>query len=126
MGKISIIKKIQLGQDRSLPIDHPDTELYFSFYCGNGQIKHKAVISIANSNFLRLLIETEQLTNYDLAQNHVTKLENLEDKNKALQYRYQIYNSKECNSNYLIIFDINEYRDYYSCFIYAVLQIKQN
>ncbi|MFC0781005.1 hypothetical protein [Flavobacterium sp. HJSW_4] len=126
MTKISIIKKIQLGEERSLPLHHPDAELCFSFYCGSGKIKHEAVLSFASSNFLRSLTESGQLSNYDLAQNYVTKLQDLEDQNRNFPYRYQFYNSKECNNDYLIIFDINEYRDYYGIFVYAVLQIEKN
>lgn len=125
MTKISIIKKIQLGGQRSFPIETPDFELLFSFYCGNEAIKHEAVISFKNSNFLNLLIKTGQITNTDLAQNYIAKLEKLEDPNKTLLYRYQICNFKDCRNTYLLIFDIDEYRGYYSCFIYGVLQIEK-
>lgn len=124
MTKISIIKKIQLGGQRSFPIETPDFELLFSFYCGNGAIKHEAVISFKNSNSLNSLIETGQITNNDLVQNCIAKLENLEDPNKALLYRYQICDFKDCQNTYLLIFDINEYRGYYGCFIYGALQIE--
>ncbi len=122
MSKISIIKKIQLGV-HSFPIENLNSEVCFIFYCGNGEIKHEASISLEKSNLLSSLIENGAVSNSDLAQNDVDKLQNLEDLYKTFSYRYQIYNSKECNNNYLIIFDISEYRDYYSCFVYAVLQI---
>jgi len=123
MTKISIIKKIQLGE-RSFPIETPDFELHFSFYCGNGVIKHEAIISFKNSNFLSSLIETGKIENKDLAQYNIAKLEDLEDSNKTFLYRYQICNFKDCQNTYLLIFDIDEYRGYYSCFIYGVLQIE--
>ncbi|MDP5201639.1 hypothetical protein [Flavobacterium sp. DG2-3] len=123
MSKISIIKKIQLGDERSFPIKTPDFELPFNFYCGNGGIKHKAIISFKNSNFLSSLIKTGQLTNDDLAQNNILKLEKLEDPNEALSYRYQICNFKDCQNTYLLIFDIYENRGYYGCFIHGVLEI---
>ncbi len=125
MSRISIIKKIQLGK-RSFPIDHPDFELHFSFYCGNGGIKHEAVISFKSANFLRSLIETEQITNEDLAQYNIAKLEDLEDKNREFPYRYQICNFKNCPNTYLLVYDFNEYRDYHGCFIHGVLQIENN
>jgi hypothetical protein len=124
MTKISIIKKIQLGE-RSFPIETPDFELHFSFYCGNGVIKHEAIISFKNSNFLSPLIETGKIENKDLAQYNIAKLEDLEDSNKTFLYRYQICNFKDCQNTYLLIFDIDEYRGYYSCFIYGVLQIEK-
>ncbi|MDQ6529245.1 hypothetical protein [Flavobacterium sp. LHD-85] len=125
MTKISIIKKIPLGGKKSFPIETPDFKLPFSFYCGNGAIKHEAIISFKNSSFLNSLIETGQITNKDLAQFHITKLENLEDPNRTFLYRYQICNFKDCHNTYLLIFDIDEYRDYYSCFIHAVLQVEK-
>ncbi|WP_433829522.1 hypothetical protein [Flavobacterium anhuiense] len=124
MSKISIIKKIQLGT-HSFPIENHDSEFSFNFYCGNGEIKHEASISLEKSNLVSSLIEIGAISNSDLAQNDVDKLQNLEDTNRAFTYRYQIYNSKECNNDYLIIFDITEYRDYYSGLIYAVLQIEK-
>ncbi|HEU0126803.1 hypothetical protein [Flavobacterium sp.] len=124
MSKISIIKKIQLGV-HGFPIEHPDSELCFNFYCGNGVIKHEASISLEKSNLLVSLIESGTISNTDLAQNDVDTLQNLEDPNRAFTYRYQIYNAKECNNDYLIIFDITEYRDYYTGFIYAALQIEK-
>lgn len=125
MPKISIIKKIQLSGKRSFPTETPDFEIPFSFYCENGGIKHEAIISFKNSNFLSSLIEMGQITNKDLAQFHITKLENLEDPNRTLLYRYQICNFKDCQNTYLLIFNIDEYRDYYSCFIHAVLQVEK-
>ncbi|SMO40119.1 hypothetical protein SAMN06265220_101547 [Flavobacterium nitrogenifigens] len=95
MTKISIIKKIQLSGQRSFPAETPDFEIPFSFYCGNGVIKHETIISFKNSSFLNSLIETGQITNKDLAQFHITKLENLEDPNRTFLYRYQICNFKD-------------------------------
>lgn len=123
MTKISIIKKIQLGE-RSFPIETPDFELHFSFYCGNGAIKHEAIISFKNSNFLSALIETGRITNHDLIQNNIVRLENLEDPNTLLSFRYQICNFKDCHNTYLLIFDIHENRGYYGFFIHTVLQIE--
>lgn len=123
MNKISVIKKIQLGEN-SFPIENQHSRLKFNFYCGNGGIKHQTILSLETSNLLESLIESGQLDNNDLAQNDVDKLENLEDKKRVFPYRYQIYNSQECNNNYLIIFDIYEYRGYYSCTVYGVLQIE--
>ena len=123
MSKISIIKKIQLGGARSFPLESPDSESCFTFYCGNGAIKHQAVISWKSSSLLSSLIESGKISNNDLTENYVDKLENLEDPDRAFFYRYQIFNFQNCNNDYLIIFGINEYRDYYSYLIYAVLQI---
>jgi hypothetical protein len=126
MTKISIIKKIQLGGERSFPIETPDSEVYFNFYCGNGGIKHEAIISFKNSNFLSSLIETGQIENKGLAQYNVAKIEDLEDSNKRFLYRYQICKFKDCQNTYLLIFDIDEYRGYYGCFVYGVLEIENN
>ncbi|MDY0986518.1 hypothetical protein SOM12_03770 [Flavobacterium sp. CFBP9031] len=125
MTKISIIKKIQLGGERSFPIESPDSEVYFNFYCGNGGIKHEAIISFKNSNFLSSLIETGLITNHDLAQNNIVKLEYLEDQNAVFSFRYQICNFKDCQNTYLLIFDVHENRGYYGFFIHGVLQIEK-
>jgi len=123
INKISIIKKIQLGEN-TFPIENQDSRLHFNFYCANGGIKHQTILSLESSNLLESLIESGDLNNNDLAQNDVDKLQHLEDKKREFPYRYQIYNSMECNNNYLIIFDIYEYRGYYSCTVYSVLQIE--
>lgn len=123
MNKILITKKIQLGES-TFPIENLYSELHFNFYCANGGIKHKIIISLENSNLLSSLIESGQINNKDLAQNDVDKLQNLEDKKRPFPYRFLIYNSHECNNNYLIIFDIYEYRGYYTCTVYGVLQIE--
>ncbi|MEN2412663.1 hypothetical protein [Flavobacterium mesophilum] len=124
MSQISILKNIQLGK-KSFPLENPDAEMCFSFYCGNGEIQHKAVISFGKSNLLSSLLEAGQLTNHDLNQINIDKLLTLGNQNSFSFCRYQICNFNECNNDYLIIFDINEYRDYYSCFIYSVLQIEK-
>jgi hypothetical protein len=123
MTKILIIKKIQLGES-TFPIENQHSKLFFNFYCGNGGIKHQTILSLETSNLLDSLIESRQINNKDLAQNDVDKLQNLEDKKRQFPYRFQIYNSQECNNNYLIIFDIYEYRGYYSCTVYGVLHIE--
>ena len=123
MNKISIIKKIQLGE-RTFPIENQYSQLKFSFYCGEGGIKHQVILSSETSNLLNSLIESGQINNMVLAQNEVDKLQNLEDKKRVFPYRYQILNPVECNNTYLIIFDIYEYRGYYGCTVYGALQIK--
>jgi hypothetical protein len=123
MNKILIIKKIQIGES-TFPVENQNSKLSFNFYCGNGGIKHKTILSLENSNLLDSLIESGQIDNKDLAQNDIDKLQNLEDKKRPFPYRFQIYNSQECNNNYLIIFDIYEFRGYYSFTIYGVLQIE--
>jgi hypothetical protein len=123
LNKILIIKKIQLGES-TFPIENQNSKLSFNFYCGNGGIKHKTILSLENSNLLDSLIESGQIDIKDLSQNDIDKLQNLEDKKRPFPYRFQIYNSQECNNNYLIIFDIYEFRGYYSFTIYGVLQIE--
>jgi len=123
MNKISIIKKIQLGES-TFPVENQNSKISFNFYCGNGGIKHSTILSLESSNLLDSLIESGQIDNKDLAQNDIDKLQNLEDKKRPFPYRFQIYNSQECNNNYLIIFDIYEFRGYYSFTIYGVLQIE--
>ncbi|MBL0737278.1 hypothetical protein JI750_10300 [Flavobacterium sp. GN10] len=126
MTKISIIKKIQLGGGTSLPIETPDSEVHFNFYCGNGRIKHEAIISFKTSSFLSSLIKTGVITNQDLAQNNIVNLEYLENPNTSISFRYQICNFKDCQNTYLLIFDIHENRGYYGFYIYGVLQIENN
>ncbi|CAA9203455.1 hypothetical protein [Flavobacterium collinsii] len=123
MNKISIIKKIQLGQ-KTFPIENLLSELHFNFYCGKGGIKHQVILSTETSSLLNLLIDSGQIDNTLLAKNEVDKLPNLENKQRIFPYRYQILNSEECNNTYLIVFDIYEYREYYSCTVYGVLQIE--
>ncbi|WP_417940284.1 hypothetical protein [Flavobacterium sp. RS13.1] len=123
MNQISIIKKIQLGEN-TFPIETPYSNLHFSFYCGNGGIKHKVIVSLENSKLLYSLIGSGQITNDELAKQDVAKLSDLENEERPFPFRYQIYNSNECNNNYLIIFDIYEYRGYYGYTVYAVLQLE--
>ncbi|MCV9926830.1 hypothetical protein OIU83_04175 [Flavobacterium sp. LS1R49] len=123
MNKISIIKKIQLGEN-TFPIENPYSQLSFSFYCAKGGIKHQTILSIETSFLLNSLIDSGQIDNTVLAQNEIDKLQNLEDKKRDFPYRYQIFNPEECHNTYLLIFDIYEYRGYYSCTVYGVLQIE--
>lgn len=110
--------------ENTFPLENPYSNLNFNFYCGNGGIKHHITISLENSNLLSSIIESGQISNQELAKQDIYKFDNSEDEKRPFPYRYQIYNAKECNNNYFIIFDIFEYRGYYGCTIYAVLQIE--
>lgn len=123
MSEISIIKKIQLGEN-TFQIENPYSQLSFSFYCGKGEIKHQTILSTETSFLLNSLIDSGQIDYAVLAQNDVDKLQNLEDPKKIFPYRYQMLNQEQCHNTYLLIFDIYEYREHYSCTIYAVLQIE--
>jgi hypothetical protein len=112
MNKISIIKKLQLGES-SFPIDDLYSKVYFSFYCAKGGIKHQIFLSFETSNLLD-----------DLVKNNDDLFRENEFQKDPSPYRYQIYNSQECNNNYLIIFDISEHRDYFSCHVNTVFQIE--
>lgn len=122
MNKIHLIKKIQLGKN-SFPAENLYSKLNFSFYCGNGGIKHQVILSFETSFFLKDLIESGQICIEDLAKQQVSKLENLKNNENRFLYRYQLLKPEECNNTYLIIFDIDEYREYWSFFIYGVFKI---
>lgn len=123
MNEIHLIKKIQLGKN-SFAAENLYSKLNFSFYCENGGIKHQVILSFENSFFLNDLIENEQITIDTLVKHQINKLENLENNQTRLLYRYQLLNPKECNNTYLIIFDIDEYREYWSFHIYGVFKIE--
>ncbi|OAZ04477.1 hypothetical protein [Flavobacterium succinicans] len=123
MNEIFIIKKIQIGE-RTFPVENQNSKLSFNFYCGNGGVKHKTILSLKDSDLLDSLIENAKIDYKDLVKNDVDKLQNLEDRKRPFPYRFQIYNSQECNNNYLLIFDIYEFRGYYGFTIYGVLQIE--
>jgi hypothetical protein len=123
MNKIHLIKKIQLGKN-SFPAENLYSKLSFSFYCGNDGIKHQVILSFETSFFLNDLIENGQITIDTLAKHQVSKLENLKNNENRFLYRYQLLNPKECNNCYLIIFDIDEYREYWSYYIYGVFTIE--
>ena len=123
MNKIHLTQKIQLGKN-SFPAENLYSKLNFSFYCGNGGIKHQVILSFDTSFFLNDLIESEQITIETLANHQVNSFENLKNKENRFLYRYQLLKTEECNNIYLIIFDIDEYRDYWSYHIYGVFKIE--
>ncbi|SHL86708.1 hypothetical protein [Flavobacterium saccharophilum] len=123
MNEIHLIKKIQLGKN-SFPAENFYSKLNFSFYCGNGGIKHEVILSFETSVFLKDLIENGQITIETLAKHQVSKLENLKNDANLFFYRYQLLHPKECNNTYLIIFHIDEYREYWSFFIYGIFEIE--
>jgi hypothetical protein len=94
LNKILIIKKIQLGES-TFPIENQNSKLSFNFYCGNGGIKHKTILSLENSNLLDSLIESGQIDIKDLSQNDIDKLQNLEDKKRPspIDFKYIILKS---------------------------------
>ncbi|MFB9076712.1 hypothetical protein ACFFLS_24145 [Flavobacterium procerum] len=124
MNQISVIKKIQLGKN-GYPIDNLFANLNFSFYCGDGKVKHDINLSFQKSKFLSELIKSGEITIETLANCQKVKQEDLGNPEKQFLYRYQIYNPVECSNSYLVIFSIDEYREYWSCFIYEVLQIER-
>jgi hypothetical protein len=123
MNKISIIKKVQLGKN-SFSAENLYSKLNFSFYCVNGRIKHEVISSFETSFFLNDLIKNGQITTESLAKHQISKLENLNNIERSFLYRYQFFQPKECNKCYMIIFDIDEYREYWGYYIYGVLEIE--
>jgi hypothetical protein len=123
MNKIHLAKKIQLGKN-SFPAENLYSKLNFSFYCGNGGLKHQVILSFETSFFLNDLIESGQITIEVLAKQQVSKPEDLKNNENRFLYRYQLLKPEECNNTYLIIFGINEYREYWSYFIYGVFKIE--
>lgn len=123
MNKISIIKKVQLGKN-SFSAENLYSKLNFSFYCVNGRIKHEVILSFEASFLLNDLIKNEQITTDTLAKHQISKLENLNNTERSFLYRYQFFQPKECNKCYMIIFDIDEYREYWGYYVYGVLQIE--
>ncbi|KQO22553.1 hypothetical protein ASF10_09285 [Flavobacterium sp. Leaf82] len=123
MNKISIIKKVQLGKN-SFSAENLYSKLNFSFYCVNGGIKHEVILSFETSFFLNELIKNGQITTESLANHQISKLENLNNTERSFLYRYQFFQPKECNKCYMIIFNIDEYREYWGFYIYGVLEIE--
>ena len=65
MNKIFIIKKIQIGE-RTFPVENQNSKLSFNFYCGNGGVKHKTILSLKDSDLLDSLIENAKIDYKDL------------------------------------------------------------
>lgn len=97
----------------------------FSFYCGDGKIKHDINLSFEKSSFLSELINSGKITIETLVDFQKLKKEKVSNPENQYLYRYQIYNPVECNNSYLVIFSIDEYREYWSCFVYEVVQIER-
>ena len=125
MNEISIIKKIQLGEN-CFSVEYYTSKLNFSFYCANGGIKHQIILSFETSYLLDSLLDSGLINEKDLIENNVPKLKITDYHKGHFSYKYQIYNPINCNNTYLILFEISEYRDYFSCFIPAVFQIEDN
>lgn len=123
MNKIHLTKKIQLGQN-SFSAENLYSKLSFSFYCGNGGIKHQVILSFETSFFLKDLIENGQICIETLAKQQISKFENLKNNENRFLYRYQLVKPEACDNTYLIIFDIDEYRDYWSYHIYGVFKVE--
>lgn len=70
------------------------------------------------------LIKNEQITTDTLVKHQISKLENMNDTERSFLYLNQFFQPKEFNKYYIIIFDIGEYREYWSYYIYGVLEIK--
>lgn len=123
MNKISIIKKLQLGENR-FSVEYYTSKLNFSFYCANGGIKHEVLLSFETAGLMDSLLENGQISENDLIENNVPKLRITTYYKTHFSYKYQIYCPQECQNRYLILFDIHEYRDYFSCIIDGVFQIE--
>jgi hypothetical protein len=117
----SLIKKILLGQE-TFPVNYYDDIVPFTFYsdeCG----KIRVNLSLKESQPLPDLVENKQTTYEELSKIGVDRLENLNSEDKKYEYRYIIV-SGDCNKDFLIIFNFKEYRDYYSCRVFGVIEIK--
>lgn len=117
----SLIKKILLGQE-TFPVNYYDDIVSLTFYgdeCGKIMVN----ISLKKSQPLSDLVENKQTTYQELSKLGVDKLENLNSEDRKYEYRYIIV-SGDCNKDFLIIFNFKEYRDYYSCRVFGVIEIK--
>ncbi|KFF03038.1 hypothetical protein [Flavobacterium reichenbachii] len=123
MSEFLILKNIQLGQN-SFGVESIYSTLNFSFYCASGIKKHFVNLSLADSFFLKDLIEAGKISNTALAKSGVDKLENLENTGRLFPYQYQMFCFDDCDNQYLIIFSVIDYRDTYSFIIYGVLQLR--
>lgn len=122
---LSFVKKILLSQD-TFPVTYYDDEVPFSFYCNDNGIKQDVTLSLKVSTPLFVLIDSKQTTYEDLSKIGIDKINNLTDINKKNEYRYIMNFSDNCQKQFLIIFGFNEYRDYYSCRIFGIIEIESN
>lgn len=120
--QLSLIKKILLSQE-TFPVNYYDDIVPLTFY-GNECGKITVNLSLEESQPLFDLVENKQTTYEELSKIGVDRLENLNSEDRKYEYRYMII-SGDCNKDFLIIFNFKEYRDYYSCRIFGVIEIQK-
>lgn len=118
-------QKLHLGKSSFSGVDVMDGVLV-EFYCAKGGgSKHEAFVS-PNSPYLNDLVTEGKIDFESLSKNGVATMSILK-KQTPLLFQYQLYNSKECNNNYLIIFRLGEWQNgRYMCQINAILEIDLN
>ncbi len=119
---MQLVKKILIGQD-TFSVDYYDSEVQFSFYCSDKGIRQDITLSLKDSIPLFELIDNKKTTYEDLSKIGIDKIQNLKDENKKYDYRYMIIFSNNCQKHYLVIYNFLEYRDYYSCHLYGIIEI---
>lgn len=119
--QLSLIKKILLSQE-TFPVNYYDDIVSLTFY-GDDCGKIRVNLSLKESQPFSELVENNQTTYEELSKIGVERLENLKSEERKYEYRYIIV-SGDCNKDFLIIFNLKEYRDYYSCRVFGVIEIK--
>ncbi|MBB6329222.1 hypothetical protein HNP24_000172 [Chryseobacterium sediminis] len=118
--QLTLIKKILLSQE-TFSVNYYDEVVSLTFYgdeCGKIMVN----LSLKESQPLSDLVENKQTTYKELSKIGVDRLENLNSEDRKYEYRYIII-SGDCNKDFLIIFNFKEYRDYYSCRVFGVIEI---
>lgn len=120
------VKKIQLSQE-TFPVNYYDDEVSLTFYCNDKGEKHQVILSLKSSiSLYEEVIVQKNITYEELANIGIDKLENLKDEHRKHEYRYMETFSSMCNKEFIIIFNFNENRDYYSCRVFGVIEIEND
>ncbi|WP_264551055.1 hypothetical protein [Flavobacterium sp. N2038] len=116
------IKKIQLSQE-TFPVNYYDDEVALTFYCNDKGEKHQTILSLKKSASLNEAVDKDEMTYEELAKLGVDKLENLKREDRKHEYRYLKTFSNNCKKEFLVIFNFKEYREYYSCHVFGVIEV---
>jgi hypothetical protein len=117
------VKKNQLSQE-AFSVNYYDDEVPLTFYCNDKGEKHQIVLSLRKSISLYEVIDQKNTTYVELAKMGIDKLENLINEDRKHEYRYMKTFSSICNKEFIVVFNFKEYREYFSCRVFGVLEIE--
>ncbi|WDF66510.1 hypothetical protein [Flavobacterium sp. KACC 22763] len=116
------LNKIQLSQE-TFPVNYYDEEVVLTFYCNDKGERHQTILSLKKSISLKEAVDINEMAYVELAKLGVDKLEYLRSEDRKHEYRYLKTFSENCKKEFLVIFNFKEYRGYYSCRVFGVIEV---